>query len=84
MSGEPLLQVRDFSVSFGAAQPVKDVGFDVASGEMLAIVGESGSGKSSLARAIVGLAPRAGGRVMIDGRDLDAPRAGPVQMVFQN
>ncbi|MFX6811629.1 ATP-binding cassette domain-containing protein, partial [Acinetobacter baumannii] len=73
MSGEPLLQVRDFSVSFGAAQPVKDVGFDVASGERLALVGESGSGKSLTALGLIGLLPphaRIGGEIRFDGRDL--------------
>jgi oligopeptide/dipeptide ABC transporter ATP-binding protein len=46
---------------------VLDVSFDLSAGKTLAIVGESGSGKSTLARAICGLLPIAGGRVMFDG-----------------
>jgi oligopeptide/dipeptide ABC transporter ATP-binding protein len=46
---------------------VLDVSFDLPAGKTLAIVGESGSGKSTLARAICGLLPVAGGRVMFDG-----------------
>lgn len=55
----------------------------------LALVGESGSGKTSIARAILGLAPVAGGQILLEGQDLAA--GGPtgasarrrIQMVFQ-
>ncbi|MQB40991.1 ABC transporter ATP-binding protein [Rhizobium sp. ICMP 5592] len=68
-----LLDVRDFSVRFAAAEPVKGVSFSVTSGEMLAIVGESGSGKSLTALGLMGLLPRqakAGGQILFDGQDL--------------
>jgi len=50
------LFVRNLSVSFGTAQVVRSVSFQVAAGECLAIVGESGSGKSVTARTLLGLA----------------------------
>ena len=64
---------------------VRDVDLDLAAGEALALVGESGCGKTSLARALVGLVPRAGGRVSLDGRVRSAD--GPdvrAQLVFQD
>jgi ABC-type sugar transport system ATPase subunit len=52
----------------------------------MAVLGPSGSGKSTLLRAIAGLEPVDGGRVLIDGVDqaaLPPPRRG-VAMVFQS
>ena len=58
---EPLLQVRNLSVSFRSegreVRAVKHVSFDLAKGETLALVGESGSGKSSIAMAVLQLLP---------------------------
>ena len=55
----PLLQVDRLCVAFGrdAAPTVKDVGFSIRRGEILALVGESGSGKSTTAMAIARLLP---------------------------
>lgn len=48
-----------------------DVSFQLSAGHGLAIVGPSASGKSSLARAIVGVWPAAGGKIRLDGASLD-------------
>ncbi|MBB3609714.1 ABC transporter ATP-binding protein [Rhizobium sp. BK602] len=77
-----LLDVRGLSVAFptprGRVQAVRDVSFQIAAGEILALVGESGSGKSVTARTLVGLAGaraevRAEAMSMVghDGRSLD-------------
>ncbi len=44
----------------------------IAEGESLGIIGESGSGKSTLVRLLLGLDLPSSGRVVVDGRDVDA------------
>ena len=70
---------------------VDDVDLALAPGEVLGLVGESGCGKSTLARAVCGLEPLAGGRIVFDGepiRTLGLRRRPAhqvrIQMVFQN
>ncbi|OYO16544.1 oligopeptide ABC transporter ATP-binding protein [Enemella dayhoffiae] len=95
-SGEPLLQVRDLSVTFRLSRgrrlhAVRELNLEIARGETLAIVGESGSGKSTTARALLRLLPQASGSVRLAGqelmtlrgRDLRLARRG-AQMVFQD
>jgi len=76
----------EVTVRYGTARrrltAVDRVHLAVPDGTVVGLVGESGSGKSTLARAAVGLAPVAGGRILLDGRPL--PRRAPVQMVFQD
>jgi peptide/nickel transport system ATP-binding protein len=69
---------------------VEHVSFEIRRGETFALVGESGCGKSTIARALVGLAPFSG-RIEIAGQALDGLDAPgqkamrrKVQMVFQD
>ena len=58
----PLLQVQNLSIDFIAdgivTNAVKDISFEVATGEIIAIVGESGSGKSVTALSMLQLLPQ--------------------------
>lgn len=75
---EPLLRVRDLSVTYPSARgpvtAVRDVSFAVHPGEILGLVGESGSGKSSVCTAVMGLLPdgtrRDAAEIAFEGRDL--------------
>ena len=68
------LAVEDLTVRFGrgarAVTALEEVSVAVPAGRTVGLVGESGSGKSTLARAILGIAPVAGGRVLLDGTDV--------------
>jgi peptide/nickel transport system ATP-binding protein len=89
-----MLKVSSLNLSIGGAHILKDVAFDIAAGQTLALVGESGSGKSLTALSILRLPPpgaKLAGRVMLDGADLlalseremCAIRGRDVAMVFQ-
>ncbi|MCU1641534.1 MAG: peptide transporter ATPase [Nocardia sp.] len=54
---QPLLDIRNLVVRFGARTVVNGVDVQVGRGETVALVGESGSGKSLTARAVLGLLP---------------------------
>ncbi len=99
MNKTPVLSVRNLTTSFlvddAWKSVVRNVSFDVAPGETVAIVGESGSGKSvtslSIMRLLSPAFSRIGGEVLLNGRNLLAlsekemrgVRGNDVSMIFQ-
>ncbi len=65
-----LLSVERLVVRHGLLQAVREVTFEVAEGETLAIVGANGAGKTTLLRAIAGAHRPAAGRIVFDGADV--------------
>ena len=52
---EPILRLRDVSLSFKGVQALSALSFDVARGEICALIGPNGAGKSSLLNVINGV-----------------------------
>lgn len=99
MNTTPVLSVRNLTTSFlvddAWKSVVRNVSFDVAPGETVAIVGESGSGKSvtslSIMRLLSPAFSRIEGEVLLNGRnllalsekDMRGVRGNDVSMIFQ-
>ncbi len=99
-AAHPVIEVRDVAIDYtvpGAwfhTKPMRAVhpsSFSVHAGETVAIVGESGSGKTSLAKAILGLAPTAQGQILLNGtpflgagREVLQTARRSIQIVFQD
>ena len=66
----PIITIDGVSKSFGALEVLKDLSFDVASGEKLALIGPSGSGKTTILRILMTLETINGGMIHIDGEPL--------------
>lgn len=73
MSGEPLLRVA-LEASYAGKPILRDVRFELQSGEVLGLVGTSGAGKTTLVLSLLGLLPwrsgRVTGEVVLNGRNL--------------
>lgn len=86
------MQIRNLRFKYRNADEMtlKDVSFDLRSGELLAIVGESGSGKSTTLRVLAGLETPESGEITVGGRTFLGPGTNllPEQrelgMVFQD
>ncbi len=65
-----MLELRGLTVRYGAVQALEGLSLQAEAGGITAILGANGAGKSSLMRAVSGIAPLAGGQVLLDGQDI--------------
>lgn len=91
---EPVLAVRNLSVSIQGQQILSSINFDLPPNNILGILGPSGAGKSTLLRCLnrlIDLTPGShvrgeihfnGGNILTPGTDADALRA-RIGMIFQ-
>ena len=85
-----ILNIQNLSVTLGGKSIIRDLGFEVAPGETLALLGGSGTGKSVTLKAILGLLPAQSGTIELGdvelrtakGRDAAIARA-RIGMLFQ-
>ncbi|MEV1053152.1 ABC transporter ATP-binding protein [Streptomyces sp. NPDC049887] len=64
-----MLALESATVRFGRRTALDGVDLEVAEHEIVCVLGPSGSGKSTLLRAVAGLQPLDGGRVLLGGGD---------------
>ena len=83
---------RSIKKKTGCTAAVRDVSFDVGSGEVFVVMGLSGSGKSTLVRCLTRLIEPTAGQVVFEGEDITAAdekqlrelRRRKFSMVFQH
>ena len=90
MKGETILQIRHLSKTFGTNLVLRDIDFQVDSGDVTCIIGASGSGKSTLLRCLNLLETPTTGEILYHGTNIlggkvNAPQyRSKVGMVFQS
>ena len=82
-----IITIDHLSKHFGEVKAVQDLSFRVREGELFAFLGVNGAGKSTTIHIMCGQLKKDGGKIVIDGADLDGG-ADPVKqklgVVFQN
>jgi branched-chain amino acid transport system ATP-binding protein len=70
-----MLKVTGLTVRYGAIEAVRDLSFEVARGQVVAIIGANGAGKSTTLNTIGGLLKPVRGQIEFEGRDITGWRA---------
>jgi branched-chain amino acid transport system ATP-binding protein len=69
-NAEPRLKVAGLTKRFGGLVAVRNLGFEIHSGEILGLIGPNGSGKSTVMKLIMGVERPTAGRIMLEGTDI--------------
>lgn len=69
--GKDAVRVEDLYKSFGTLEVLKGVSLTARQGDVVAIIGGSGSGKSTMLRCINFLESPSGGKIIIDGEEVE-------------
>ena len=65
-----MLELRDLVCCYGKVTAVNGVSLTVGRGQLVALIGANGAGKTTTLKAISGLLPVAGGKIIFDGQDI--------------
>lgn len=70
--GQPLLELREVSVNYGAFRALAGVSYTVYPGQMVSLLGGNASGKSTSIKAVFGVVRPASGQIFFAGQDITA------------
>ena len=65
-----MLEVKGLNVHYGVIHALKDVSFNVESGEIVTLIGANGAGKSTTLRTISGLNKVTDGEILFEGANI--------------
>lgn len=72
---EYILELKGIDKTFGMAQVLNSVDFQLMAGEIHALVGENGAGKSTLMNIVYGLVKPERGEIYVEGKPVDMKNA---------
>ena len=72
MAGDALFRADNLSISFGGVRAVRDVSFEITSGEVFSIIGPNGAGKTTVFNLISRFYDADDGRMVFADEDLTA------------
>ena len=84
-----MIELIHLEKKYEQAVPLKDVNAVINRGDVISVIGPSGTGKSTLLRCINLLEKPTGGKILLDGEEITAPKYNPARarsrmgMVFQ-
>jgi ABC-2 type transport system ATP-binding protein len=67
-----MLELRGLTKFYGVLPAIRDVSASLGPGDVLGLLGPNGSGKSTTVKMLVGLLSPTSGKILHDGRDVDA------------
>ncbi|MGA2479523.1 MAG: ABC transporter ATP-binding protein [Spirochaetia bacterium] len=67
---QPVLQVENLNVYYGAIHALQGISFNVAAGEIVTLIGANGAGKSTTLRTLSGLLRSQTGSIIFKGIDI--------------
>lgn len=68
------ISFQNVSLSYGDLETLRDLAFDIAAGESVALIGPSGCGKSTTLHLVAGLLQPTAGSVLVNGEPVGVPR----------
>ncbi len=74
LDSEVIIRVENLTAGYDDVVIVKDINFEVRTGEVFVILGGSGCGKSTLLKHMIGLLSPVSGKVVIEGNDIVSAR----------
>ncbi|MBP9708779.1 MAG: ATP-binding cassette domain-containing protein [Oligoflexales bacterium] len=78
-----MISVKNIAKSFGSSQVLRDISFNVQSGEKIALLGPGSSGKSTIIKVILGLMPPDSGNIELFGEDFLAMKGSQQQQLLR-